>query len=700
MRRSCLTRAAQQRAARPGLAALAAILFLVLAACSSPPPVVLTGTITDAYTGEPIDAADISIGETMLTSGADGGFATPEWDKEDMLLVSAPSYEPVTIALAEQPEVAASTAQTITLDTALRPNTLAGVITDNFTGDPLAGVELQVTVDVSTTLTAVTDAQGRYELAGVPETYTLEIVAPDYAPLSQDLARTTTFDGVLRPNTLTGTIVDRYTNQPVGHATVEAGSATTTTAEDGSYKLTDIPEDVDSVAFSADGYAELTQPLEETTTIDVVLRPDTLQGTLVDAVSGEPVRNAAIIATATLSSTDVAFTRITGQADGSFTLDDMPESGYVQVLAPGYSKAVIAIEPGKVPATIELAPFNVKALYITAAVASVPSLVEEYLALIETTELNAIVIDLKSDLRDDLGLIYYDSKVPIVDELGTDADYVDMAGLVAEAKRRGIYTIARVQLFSHDNALADARPDWAIQWKDSGEVYADLPGPGIRYAWLDPWDRNVWDYNIQLGVEAALMGFDEINYDYIRYPDMTSEQFQQLKFDQPTDPAVNPDEMQMNIATFMEQAHRAMNGAGAYFSVDVFGRVVLGPSKSIAQNLDLMGYRSDYVAPMPYPSLWWSGVFDVEVPVREPYKVLYGATEAGYAQMADHYARLRPWLQDHTDPWAPVVVKYGPAEVRAQIDAVEDFGKASGWMLYDSANIYAGAFGGAVKPEP
>jgi hypothetical protein len=127
--------------------------------------------------------------------------------------------------------------------------------------------------------------------------------------------------------------------------------------------------------------------------------------------------------------------------------------------------------------------------------------------------------------------------------------------------------------------------------------------------------------------------------------------------------------------------------------------VVLGPSKSIAQNLDLMGNRSDYVAPMPYPSLWWGGVFDIEVPVREPYKVLFGATEAGYEQMSNHYGRLRPWLQDHTDPWAPVVVRYGPAEVRAQIDAVEDSGKAAGWMLYDSANIYAGAFGGAVKPE-
>ena len=164
--------------------------------------------------------------------------------------------------------------------------------------------------------------------------------------------------------------------------------------------------------------------------------------------------------------------------------------------------------------------FQAKALYITAAVAAGgPKLVNEYLDLIDRTELNTLIVDLKSDLRDDLGLVYYDSQVPIVKELGTSRDYVDMKGLLAEAKKRGIYTIARVQLFSHDNALADARPEWAIKDRKTGEVYADYPGPGIRYAYLDPWNRNVWDYDIQLGVEAAQMGFDEINYDYIRFPD-------------------------------------------------------------------------------------------------------------------------------------------------------------------------------------
>jgi Uncharacterized conserved protein len=176
----------------------------------------------------------------------------------------------------------------------------------------------------------------------------------------------------------------------------------------------------------------------------------------------------------------------------------LPESGYVQVLSPGYHKAVLELKPGHIASRIELEPFYVRGLYITSAVSTSSSLVNTYLDIIDRTELNTIVIDLKSDLRDDLGLIYYDSQVPLVQELGTSADYMDIHGILAEAKRRGIYTIARVQVFSHDNALADARPDWAIKRRDTGEVFADRPATNIRYAWLDPWNRNVWDYNVQL----------------------------------------------------------------------------------------------------------------------------------------------------------------------------------------------------------
>jgi hypothetical protein len=573
------------------------------------------------------------------------------------------------------------------------------VVTDGYTGKPLAGAHIAAGQAIS----ATTGADGRYTLAGVPESFTLTVSAADHEEVSQSLKRTTSFDTALRPSMLAGTITDSYTGKPLAGAKVAAGSIAATTGADGHYRLEGLPENA-TVMISADGYAALTQPIEKATTVDAALRPDVLKGALLDSATGAPVKNATVIATPNLNSTDVAFVRIDNQSDGKFRLEGIPEQGFIQVLAPGYLKATMELKPGGWPTEIKLEPFQSKALYITAAVAAGgPTLLNEYFDLIDRTELNTLIVDLKSDLRDDLGLVYYDSQVPIVKELGTSKNYVDMKALLAEAKKRGIYTIARVQLFSHDNALADAKPEWTIKDRKTGKVYADYPGPGIRYAYLDPWNRNVWDYNIQLGVEAAQMGFDEINYDYIRFPDWYGDlaSFRDsLEFSKPTDPVNNKEAMFANIAEFMRQTHRAINGAGAFFSVDVFGRVMLGPSLTISQDVKHMGPHADYICPMPYPSLWWPGYLDLDNPTAHPYEVILGTLRNGGPLFEGEYAMVRPWLQDHTDPWqGNRVVKYGPAEVRAQIQAVADYGKAAGWMLYDSANAYAGAFGGAVKPE-
>jgi len=199
------------------------------------------------------------------------------------------------------------------------------------------------------------------------------------------------------------------------------------------------------------------------------------------------------------------------------------------------------------------------------------------------------------------------------------------------------------------------------------------------------------------------MGFDEINFDYVRFPDWygdLSTYNQELGFSQPTDPINAKGAMYDNIAEFAKQAHQAINGAGAYVSADLFGRVMLGPSMPIGQDISRIGPNVDYVCPMPYPSLWWPGYLDLDNPTAHPYEVILGTLQNGKPLFEGVYGRVRPWLQDHTDPWqGNRVVEYGPAEVRAQIKAVEDYGEAAGWILYDSANSYKGAFNGAVKPE-
>jgi hypothetical protein len=147
----------------------------------------------------------------------------------------------------------------------------------------------------------------------------------------------------------------------------------------------------------------------------------------------------------------------------------------------------------------------------------------------------------------------------------------------------------------------------------------------------------------------------------------------------------------------MSESQRAINGAGAFFSVDVFGRALVKAAIPVSQNIEVMAPHADYICPMPYPSLWWSGYLGFDNPTAHPYEVIYGSVMSGQKFVEGQRALLRPWLQDHTDPWQGArVVEYGPAEVRAQIDAAEDTEVVDGWMLYDSANTYTEE---ALKPE-
>jgi hypothetical protein len=667
-------------------------LATLLAACGGP-EVPLGGTVIDAYTGKPVSAATIQLGGAQLTTDGGGKYQAAEWNHKDILHITATGYEPMSIVLADQPQLTQPAPPLATVDAKLRPNTISGTITDSYTGKPLAGALVKASDALSTTTTA----DGHYSLMGVPEAFTLTISARDYDTASRPLKQQVVANMALRPNVLSGTLTDRYSGQPVPNATVKVGDTLSTkTGTDGKYRLEGVPSNA-TVEMSADGYAELTQPLEKTTTLDAVLRPDVLKGTLVDSVSGAPIKNATVLATPNAESDAVAAKRLENAADGAFQLDGMPEQGYIEVLAPGYRKAMIEIKPGSVPTTIKLEPFTSKALYVTAAVAANNNLLMKFFDTIDQTELNAIVIDLKSDLRDDLGLIYYDSQVPIVKEIGSARPNYDIKAILAEAKKRGIYTIARVHIFSHDNVLAEAKPEWAAKDRSTGGVFADYPGPGIHYDWLDPWNRNVWDYNIQLSVEAAHYGFDEINYDYIRFPSL---EFAAADKDRLllSKPDATDEERYANIVEMLKQSQTAINAAGAFLSVDVFGVAAWEPSALIAQDISRMGEYADYVCPMVYPSHFWPGADGFDNPAQHPYEIILESMQRGEKQLESKRAMLRPWLQDFTLTWVPKdqIVEYGPNEVRAQIKAIEDFGKAAGWQLYDSANQYTVE---ALKPN-
>ncbi len=724
------------------------------------PPVVLRGTVTDTYTDQPVPAAEVVVGAEVLTTNMDGHYTTTNWAAEDTLSASAPGYEPFQMALNSRPDLVRSDEMTVTLDLALRPNHLQGKVVDAYSGKPVVGVQVAAmtepaagttgnevllnvsaltnTTEVSPTepsaapalspppaadprgeggtdrtgtppitnthpadhllATATTDQDGHYVLNEVPEQFHLLMTAEDYEPIRADVQRQTRYNAEMRPDVLRGTVKDRYSGEGVSGAIVSVGVVSTTTTHDGTYFLKGVPSYVTVVDIRADGYAPLSQQLEQSTTLDAVLRPDELTATLVDRTTGEPISFATIMANTTLTSTAVAYTRIDQVPDGRFVLGGVPEDGYLHVLSPGYRKAVLELKPEGVPSVIALEPFHARALYVkTSTAAYLPERMEEFFEVIDRTELNAMVIDLKSDNLADLGLIYYDSQVPIVQELGTAEDLMDIRGILAEAQRRNIYTIARIHVFSHDNLLAETKPEWAAQTTKPGGC---VPNENRRcngnvfyadwdVAWLDPWNRNVWDYNIQLGVEAAQLGFDEVQFDYIRFPSDATD-YEYMVLSKPTDHENNPEAMYETIITVMEEAQDAINRVGAFFSVDVFGYTIWRPEPLIGQNPELMAPYADYICPMVYPSHYWRYEMGFDNAAAHPYEIVQKSLQEGFDMVQNKRAKLRPWLQDFTLLWVPdpLIVEYGPAEVRAQINATEELTYTAGWSLWSADNAY------------
>jgi hypothetical protein len=658
---------------------LALLLAMLLAACAQSPKTTLSGTIRDAYSNQPIEGAQVTLGRRVsVPTDAQGKWSTREWSVADVAMIQASGYQSATLTLKDRPEIAGSRALTLTLDATLRPNTLSGVIRDEYTDQPLAGA----VVSVSEAISATADDMGYYELDGVPEAFQITVAAPEHDETRVDVNRQTTKDVALRPTTLRGMVVDASSSAPLEGVAVTLGDRRATTDAGGEFVLTDIPPDGELVFVRKD-YEDVRMPLDRTTTVDVVMRTNVITGIVRDVTSGAVLTDTTVIATETLTGTAIAQVRT--DSAGRYRLEKMPERVFVKALQPGYRRGQIEARTGTPTEEIKLEPFAAKALYVKASVAQSRQAVLDYLDIIDRTELTAMVLDLKSDNLEDVGLIYYDSKVPLVQELKTSADKLDIAWILDEARKRDIYTIARVHIFAHDNVLLGVKPEWYVQDTQTGKPwFADF---GI--AWLDTYNEEVWDYNIQLAVEAAQLGFDEIQFDYIRFPsdgDLTN-----ARFLGPRDWRNNPDEMYNTVGRFMERAHRAINGAGAYFSVDVFGYVAWEPQPNIGQNLQVMGKYADYVCPMVYPSHFLYGELGLGNPGAHPYEIVKKSMELVRNQLTGEASRakVRPWLQDFTLIWVPEdqIVRYGPREVRAQIDASEETG-TSGWALWDSDNDY------------
>ncbi|WP_312442850.1 putative glycoside hydrolase [Lacrimispora sp.] len=334
----------------------------------------------------------------------------------------------------------------------------------------------------------------------------------------------------------------------------------------------------------------------------------------------------------------------------------------------------VSAEPGK-------KPVKVKGIYISGYMAGSEGL-QAILDKIQGTEINTVVIDVKND---DGRITFAMEDAPTVNEIGATEKYIkDIDSLMAQLKARGLYTIARVVAF-RDPYLAEKKPEWALKNKD-GSLHRDNKG----LAWVNPYRTEVWDYLVEVGTEASKAGFDEVQFDYIRFS--TDSSMKQVVFDEKDTRGRSKTDI---ITEFIQYAYDKLSSSNIFVSADVFGTIIGSKvdAEAVGQIYNDMACHLDYICPMIYPSHYGDGNFGIDHPDMEPYRTiraalklsrqdLESAKEAGKRQ-----AIVRPWLQDFTASYLKHHISYGSKEVRAQIQAVYDSGYDE-WILWSASNRY------------
>lgn len=333
------------------------------------------------------------------------------------------------------------------------------------------------------------------------------------------------------------------------------------------------------------------------------------------------------------------------------------------------------------------APIEVKAVYLTGY--TVGKRLDHFIELVNNTELNALVIDIK-----EAGVVNYKPSVPLVQELGLYVQAYDPVEVLKKCHDNGIYVIGRIVCF-RDNNLARAKPEWGIK-TPSGSLWLEN-GKG---AWTNPSIREVQQYNIDIAKEAAVLGFDEIQFDYVRFPTGKASSFAYAP-DMPPKAEV--------ITNFLYKASKEIKQVAKIpVSADVFGIIgEKGPDgAAIGQELELVGLNVDYISPMLYPSHYANnskgtmgngvgqsinGVLFTH-PDLKPYDVVYNALagiKSRISATGSFRADVRPYIQGFTASYLPkgYYQEYGVEQYRQQIQAVYDAGYRE-WIFWNSSNNY------------
>ena len=434
--------------------------------------------------------------------------------------------------------------------------------------------------------------------------------------------------------------------QPVGGAVVIIGDTEHVTGPDGTVELAlRLPTEIEA---TAPGFHRAIKTIESPNSAEtrVALSPIVVFGLVTDpdgdGIPGVLVRSGDQVAT-----TD---------ADGAFELASA-QAGMVEVGRPGWSTVEVPIEEGQRSLEAVLKPFVVKGMRVSPAAAGDPERYGALLAMAEDSVVNTFVFDTKNEK----GAVRYESKVPGAGQLIVyNAPHV-----LAQAKEQGLYAITRIVSFQ-DAPRARNFPDTAIR-DLNGDIWVDAAGQ----AWVDPTNPASWDYPIALGVEACQLGFDEIQYDYVRFP--SDGDIENIAWSVPID-----EELRVTtIAAFLDKATETIHQEGCVVSADIFG-IIMSTSndQGIEQRVPDLSGAADAISPMIYPSHYGSGWRNLERPNDHPGIVVSDALGSGLPK-ATGGALIRPWLQ---------AFAHSPDQVRESIAAADAMGV--GWMLWSQESYF------------
>jgi hypothetical protein len=595
-------------------------------ATATPPPRALTGRVEDAFTGKPIEGAEITAGGVLTATAADGLYYFEDVPEGSKMIVSAEGYSSVEIETGTSNEVPVK----------LRPSLVTGRVTDGSTGKPLEGVLVKLVLPSTPT----------------PETETLPV-----------------------PDIITATVVPTSTEESI---------------QPGFGKALAAPQPQAAATRTAARRTPTRSTARSTPTRSTPRR--TATPTVEDEESEEeaaPTRTPTIAPPTPTSTpkppppTGDGFVAVYTDANGAYSFKDVPPGSSLTFKMPGYKLT-------KVPLTdatekdIALEVFKAEAAYITANVAASKDLYDDLIEFILDSRINSVVLNVQTDAS---AWVYDTKNEDAIEAENTDIFLEHMPEIVRDLKEKGIYTIARIVTFQQ-KTMAENRPEWAIKSSVTGKPWRG--GSNGQHKWLDASHPEVQQHLIDMTKEVLALGFDEVQYDYVRFPSDPSpgESMRTMVFSRPlTDTG-----KALALQQFLKKAHDTIEPTDAFMSIDVFG-YTLWPDRDgepilgvIGQVLEYIQDYTDYISPMIYPSHFSPGEQGCANPAVCAYELIKQSGIYAQKRFEGRKVKYRPWLQafdwgrvDYTSP--------GTTKVLDQVRACEET-DCWGWLWWDPANVY------------